>query len=84
MPELFTRLDTQALDIPVVFYAENEADEDKKMMEGSGCILCSDYVTAIYKTLWTVAQNENSLATLRRNGFGCHCVVETPGYCDNA
>lgn len=46
----------RALDIPVVFYAENEAEEDQKMMEGSGCILCSDYVTAIYKTLWAAAQ----------------------------
>ncbi|WP_447879664.1 PfkB family carbohydrate kinase [Serratia fonticola] len=46
----------RACNIPVVFYAENEADEDKKMMAGSGCILCNDYVTAIYKTLWVVAQ----------------------------
>ena len=46
----------RACNIPVVFYAENEADEDKKMMSGSGCILCKDYVTAIYKTLWAVVQ----------------------------
>ncbi|MFZ6780432.1 PfkB family carbohydrate kinase [Undibacterium sp. Ji83W] len=38
---------------PVIMYCENESSGDKKMMEGSGCILCSDYVTAIYKTLWT-------------------------------
>lgn len=37
---------------PVIFYSENESDEDKKMMLGSGCILCTDYVTAIYKALW--------------------------------
>ncbi|ENR6008783.1 TPA: PfkB family carbohydrate kinase [Citrobacter freundii] len=46
----------RACNIPVVLYAENEADEDKKMMSGSGCIICKDYVTAIYKTLWTVVQ----------------------------
>ncbi|MGQ8708193.1 PfkB family carbohydrate kinase [Serratia sp. TSA_198.1] len=45
-----------ANNIPVIFYSENESAEDKKMMEGSGCILCDDYVTAIYKTLWVVSQ----------------------------
>jgi nucleoside 2-deoxyribosyltransferase len=44
----------RALSIPVVMYCENESNEDQKMMEGSGCILCSDYVSAIYKTLWAV------------------------------
>lgn len=37
---------------PIVMYSENETEENKKMMEGSGCMLCDDYVTAIYKTLW--------------------------------
>ncbi|EKN3402644.1 nucleoside 2-deoxyribosyltransferase [Yersinia enterocolitica] len=46
----------RAMDIPVIFYSENESEEDKKMMSGSGCILCNDYVTAIYKTLWVIAQ----------------------------
>ncbi len=41
---------------PVIMYSENESEEDKKMMEGSGCILCSDYVTAIYQTLWTAVE----------------------------
>lgn len=44
----------RALGIPVVMYCENESSEDQKMMEGSDCILCSDYVSAIYKTLWAV------------------------------
>ena len=44
----------RALGIPVVMYCENESAEDQKMMEGSDCTLCSDYVSAIYKTLWTV------------------------------
>jgi nucleoside 2-deoxyribosyltransferase len=38
---------------PVVMYAENESDENKKMMRGSGCVLHDDYVSAIYETLWT-------------------------------
>jgi hypothetical protein len=37
---------------PVVMYAENVSIEDKKMMEGSDCVLCNDYVSAIYKTIW--------------------------------
>lgn len=42
---------------PVVFYVENESEEDKKMMQGSDCMLCRDFTTAIYKTLWAaVAQ----------------------------
>lgn len=38
---------------PVVVYCENESEEDLKMMAGSGCILCTDYVSAIYRALWT-------------------------------
>lgn len=40
---------------PVVMYCESESAEDQKMMEGSGCIVSRDYVTAIYKALWTAA-----------------------------
>lgn len=39
---------------PVVMYCENESAENKKMMQGSGCQLSDDYVSAIYHTLWTV------------------------------
>jgi hypothetical protein len=46
----------RSIDKPVIFYSENESDEDKKMMLGSGCILCTDYVTAIYKTLWVASE----------------------------
>lgn len=42
----------RALNIPVVMYSENETPENRKMMEGSGCHLCEDYVTSIYKSLW--------------------------------
>lgn len=37
---------------PVVVYSENETADDKKMMEGSGCHLCDDFVSAVYETLW--------------------------------
>lgn len=42
----------RALDKPVVFYAENEAPQDKKMMAGSDCRITDDYVSAIYQTVW--------------------------------
>lgn len=37
---------------PVVVYSENETAEHIKMMEGSGCILKEDFVTALYTVLW--------------------------------
>ena len=37
---------------PVVVYNERHKGESVKMMEGSGCIVCHDYATAIYSTLW--------------------------------
>lgn len=46
----------RAINKPVVMYCENESDEDKKMMSGSGCVICSDYTTAIYATLWEAAK----------------------------
>jgi len=42
----------RALNKPVVFYAENESEQDKKMMEGSDCCITDDYVSAIYQTVW--------------------------------
>lgn len=41
---------------PVVFYCENESEEARKMMEGSGCSLETDYVTAVYRTLWAASE----------------------------
>ena len=38
---------------PVILYSENETSDNRKMMEGTNCILCNDYVTSIYKCLWT-------------------------------
>ncbi len=45
----------RALGKPVIVYTENETEGDLKMMQGSQCILCNDYVSAIYRTLWTGA-----------------------------
>lgn len=42
----------RARDKPVVLYSENESEEDKKMMEGSSCIICKDFVSAIYRAVW--------------------------------
>jgi hypothetical protein len=38
---------------PVVVYCENESSEDLKMLQGSDCLLCKDYVSSIYRALWT-------------------------------
>lgn len=45
----------RARGIPVVFYAENESQADCKMMEGTDCFLCDDFVSAIYRTVWIAA-----------------------------
>ncbi|MCF5884434.1 nucleoside 2-deoxyribosyltransferase, partial [Aeromonas veronii] len=42
----------RALNKPVIFYAENESVQDKKMIEGSNCYITDDYVSAIYHTVW--------------------------------
>lgn len=42
----------RALAKPVVLYSENESAQDKKMMEGSDCLICDDYVSSIYQTVW--------------------------------
>jgi nucleoside 2-deoxyribosyltransferase len=42
----------RALGKPVIFYAENEVGEDRKMMEGSHCQMTDDFVSAIYWTVW--------------------------------
>lgn len=43
----------RALGKPVVVYSERDYGSGSlKMMEGSGCVMCSDYTTAIYSALW--------------------------------
>jgi hypothetical protein len=41
--------------MPVIVYAENETAENCKMMVGSGCFMCKDFVSAIYRTVWVAA-----------------------------
>lgn len=43
--------------IPVVVYSErHHGGESLKMMEGTNCVLCSDFTTAVYSTLWEAVQ----------------------------
>lgn len=42
----------RALGRPVVVYAENETREDVKMMAGSDCFVCRDFVSSIYRAGW--------------------------------
>jgi len=42
----------RALGRPVVVYAENETVEDLKMMAGSDCFVCRDFVSSIYRAGW--------------------------------
>ena len=42
----------RALGKPVIVYSERHKGEALKMMEGSGCIICNNYTTALYSTLW--------------------------------
>jgi len=44
------------LGIPVVALAENEREEDLKMMAGSGMTITDDFVTAIYRTIWSLGR----------------------------
>lgn len=37
---------------PVIVYCEDETAEAQKMMQGSGCFLVDDFVSAIYRALW--------------------------------
>ena len=39
-------------DIPVVVLSESENEEALKMLEGTKCDICNDFVTSIYKTVW--------------------------------
>jgi len=36
----------------VIAFVQNERPEDLKMLEGAGCLLERDFVTAIYRTYW--------------------------------
>jgi nucleoside 2-deoxyribosyltransferase len=47
----------RALNKSVVFYAENESAQDKKMIEGSDCRISDDYVSAIYRMVWEAVES---------------------------
>jgi len=42
----------RAFNKPVVIYSERHEGESLKMMKGSCCIICDDYASALYSTLW--------------------------------
>jgi nucleoside 2-deoxyribosyltransferase len=42
----------RAKSIPVVAFVQNETPEDLKMLQGSDCIICSDFSTAVYTLNW--------------------------------
>lgn len=42
----------KALGKPVVVFVQNEGEGDLKMIAGAGCIMCDDFATAIYQTVW--------------------------------
>lgn len=44
--------------IPVIGYVQNETEENVKMLEGTGVVLENDLTTAIYKSLWILAEHE--------------------------
>lgn len=46
----------RALDRSVIVYSERESPEDRKMMEGAGCVMADDFVSAIYQTVWEAAR----------------------------
>ena len=39
---------------PVVIYTETATNEELKMYEGTGCVICRDFSTSIYKLCWSL------------------------------
>ncbi|MGJ7579776.1 PfkB family carbohydrate kinase [Variovorax sp. RHLX14] len=47
----------RALAKPVIVYSERHSGrEDLKMMQGSGCVLCDNFTTAVYTALWAAVE----------------------------
>ncbi|MGI8432225.1 MAG: PfkB family carbohydrate kinase [Chthoniobacterales bacterium] len=42
--------------IPVIGFCESTGKNDLKMLEGSGCVLINDFVTAIYTAMWQLLE----------------------------
>lgn len=47
----------KALGKPVVVFVQNEGEGDLKMIAGAGCIICDDFATAIYQTVWIAMES---------------------------
>ena len=47
----------KALGKPVVVFVQNAGAGDLKMVAGAGCIICDDFATAIYQTVWEVMES---------------------------
>lgn len=47
----------KALGKPVVVFVQNEDEGDLKMITGAGCIMCNDFATAIYQTVWMAMES---------------------------
>jgi nucleoside 2-deoxyribosyltransferase len=47
----------KALGKPVVVFVQNEHEGDLKMIAGAGCIICADFATAIYQTIWMAMES---------------------------
>ncbi len=41
---------------PVIVFSQRESEESLKMLTGTGCAICNEYATAVYKTLWAAAE----------------------------
>lgn len=41
---------------PVIVFSQRESEESLKMMSGTGCTMCTEYATAVYKALWTAVE----------------------------
>lgn len=46
----------RARGIPVVIYSERESDATLLMAEGTSCVICRNYTTALYTVLWEAAR----------------------------
>ncbi len=47
----------KALGKPVIVFVQGEAEGDLKMAAGGGCIICDDFVTAVYHTIWMAMES---------------------------
>jgi nucleoside 2-deoxyribosyltransferase len=46
----------RAKNVPVIGFAQNVSEEAVKMLKGTNCLLCDDFVTAVYHTVWALRE----------------------------